>query len=102
MEHNHTRTNRPWHIPSVVWIAGVGLLMALLAIVVFNVPVSTVVTWGIFIALMFGSHFLHGVHGDHDSSSYGQQSHPSSDASDQIYATQPVKVDQTNHSHGCH
>jgi hypothetical protein len=101
VEHNHTDTNRTWHIPSFIWIAGVGLLVALLAIVFFNVPVSTVVTWSIFMALMFGSHFLHGGHGDHDSR-YGQQSNPSSDASDQVYATQPVKDDQTNHRRGCH
>jgi len=101
MEHNHTNPDRPWHIPSVVWIVAVSLLIALLAIVFFNVPVSTVVTWGIFIALMFGSHFLHGGHGGHESS-YEQQSKPSSDASDQVNATQPVKADQTNHRGGCH
>lgn len=57
MEHRHTDTNRPWYVSSAIWIAGVGLLVALLAIVFFNVPVSTVVTWSIFIALMFGSRF---------------------------------------------
>ena len=102
VERRHTDTSRPWHISSAIRIVGVGLLGALLAIVFFNVPISTVATWGIFIALMFGSHFLHGGHGDRDSSSYGQPSNPSPDASDRIYATQPVKVDQTNHPHGCH
>lgn len=98
MEPNRTDANRHWHIPSVIWIAGIGLLVALLAIVFFNVPVSTVVTWSIFIALMFGSHRLHG---DHNSGN-GQTSNPSSDAGDRVYATQLVKVDQTNHSRGCH
>lgn len=100
MEHNRAGTNRHWHIPSAIWIVGVGLLVALLAIVFFNVPISTIVTWSIFIALMFGSHFLRGGPGNHDSS-YGQQD-PSSDSNDRGYATQPVKVDQTNHSHSCH
>lgn len=101
MEHNHTNPDRPWRLPSVVWIVAVGLLIALLAILFFNVPVGTVVTWGIFVALMFGSHFLHGGHGNHDSG-YGQQSNPSSDGSDQVYAAQAIKADQTNHRHGCH
>lgn len=100
MEHNHADTDHPWHIPSIIWIAGVGLLVGLLAIIFFNVPASTVVFLS-FIALMFGSHLLPGGHGNHGNS-YGQQSNPSSDASDQVYATQPVKADQTNHRRGCH
>lgn len=101
MEHNHTDTNRPWHIPSVIWMAGVGLLVALLAIVFFKVPAGTVVSVSIFIALMFGSHSLHGGHSNHNSS-YGQQSNPLPDTDNRAYATQPVKDDQTKHSHGCH
>ncbi|MBZ0291506.1 MAG: hypothetical protein K8L99_02970 [Anaerolineae bacterium] len=97
MEPNHTDANRRWHNRPVVWSAGVGLLVALLAIVYFNVPVSTVVSWGIFIALMFGSHLLHGGHGSH-----GQRSNSWSGTDKRILAAQPVKVDQTDHSRGCH
>lgn len=101
MEHNHTDTNRRWHIPSVIWLVGVGLLVALLAVVFFNVPVSSVVTWSIFIVLMFGSHFLHGGHGNHDSR-HEQPNNPLSDTDNRAYDTQPVKDNRTNHPRGCH
>lgn len=65
MEHNSPIDDRPFRIPPIVWVLGIGLVVALLAIFVFNVTVKTVVYYGFF-ALMMGSHFfMHGSHGGH-------------------------------------
>lgn len=65
MEQN---TNLPQHqtnIPPMMWFLGIGLVIALIAIFVFNVAVSTVAFYGLF-AFMIGSHFfMHGGHSGH-------------------------------------
>lgn len=65
MESHPSEMDRPVRIPPIVWFLGLGLIVALAAIFIFNVTVSTVVNYG-FIALMVGSHlFMHGSHGGH-------------------------------------
>lgn len=52
-------------IPTAVWVLLAAVVAALLAIFVFKVSVSTVVTYG-FLSLMLLSHlFMHGGHGSH-------------------------------------
>ena len=65
MKDNSPIDDRLFRIPPIVWVLSVGLVVALLAIFVFNVAVKTVVYYGFF-ALMMGSHFfMHGGHGGH-------------------------------------
>ena len=60
MEHNSPTTDRPVRIPPVVWFLGLGLIVALAAIFVFNVPLSTV-RYNALFAFFIGSHlFMHG------------------------------------------
>ena len=96
MEHNHPTTDRPVRIPPIVWILGVGLIIALAAILVFKVAVSTVVYYG-FIALMIGGHFfMHGSHGGH-----GGHGPRTTNADGPADATR-AKDEQSGHSGGCH
>lgn len=84
------------------WIVGAGLLAALAAIFVFNVPVSTVVYYG-FIILAIGGHFLmHGSHGGHDGhAGHGQTNNVSAKADDSDDSAQ-AKDKHAGHSGGCH
>jgi hypothetical protein len=109
MEHTHSTTDdRPIRIPRIVWIVGGGLLIALVAVVIFKVPFSTVAYFG-FLALMMGSHFfMHGSHGGHGD--HGQPGSPPTNtentdstpnANNTSVTTQ--STDQpTRHSGGCH
>ena len=109
MEHIHSTTDdRPARIPRAVWIAGGGLLIALVAVVVFNVPLNTVAYFG-FIALMMGGHFfMHGSHGGH--SDHSQRGNPPMSAENTAStpnatgtAVTTQSTDQPmRHSGGCH
>lgn len=100
MEQN---TNLPQHqtnIPPMMWFLGIGLVIALIAIFVFNVAVSTVAFYGLF-AFMIGSHFFmhggHAGHSGHDNSSDHQHG-PMSNA---VETDQPEdKKEHSNHG-GC-
>ncbi|CAG0984399.1 hypothetical protein ANRL4_02077 [Anaerolineae bacterium] len=106
MEHTHsTPDDRPLRIPRIVWMIGGGLLIALVAVVVFNVPLNTVASIGFFVLLM-GSHlFMHGGHGDHS-----QHNHPPTNAAntdgtptaDGAAAVTPSTDQPARHSGGCH
>ena len=102
MEHISPTTDRPVRIPRIVWILGGGLLVALAAIFVFNVPASTVLYYG-FIVLMIGSHFfMHGSHGGHGGQA-GHEQHSNTPANtDDSTDTAQTKDKQTGHSGGCH
>jgi len=102
MEHtSHTpqTTDRPWRVPPLAWIVGLGLMAALAAVFVFNVAVSTVAYYG-FIGLMFGGHFfMHGSHGGHA----GHTGHgPRTINVDGSADTTPAKDEHAGHSGGCH
>jgi hypothetical protein len=92
MEHNSPIDDRPFRIPPIVWVLGIGLVVALLAIFVFNVAVKTVVYYGFF-ALMMGSHFfMHGSHSGHGGHQHGSTSN----------TIDSNKNEHTGHSGGCH
>ena len=97
MEHNSNVDidDRPFRIPPIVWVLGIGLIVALAAIFVFNVAISTVVYYGFF-ALMIGSHFfMHGSHGGHGNSAEHQHDTTSN-------AAQSNKNEHSGHTGGCH
>lgn len=92
MESHHPTTNRAARIPPIVWFLGVGLIVALAAIFIFNVAVGTVAYYG-FLAFMIGSHlFMHGGHGGHTGHRPGVESNPA----------EVNKDEQASHSGGCH
>lgn len=99
MEHtSHTSetTDRPLRVPSIVWVLGLGLIAALIAIFVFNVAVSTVVYYG-FIGLMLGGHFfMHGSHGGHAGHG-GHEAHNRAAGE-----AQSDQDEHAGHSGGCH
>lgn len=98
MESHPSVTDRPLRIPPIVWFLGAGLIVALIAIFVFDVAINTVVYYG-FIALMIGGHFfMHGGHAGHGGHG-GHSGHPSSAASNPDEAN---KDEQAGHSGGCH
>ena len=106
MEHNSPTTDRPVRIPPVVWILGFGLVVALAAIFVFNVPLSTVGYYALF-AFFIGSHlFMHGAHGAHGGhgghAGHGQRTGTTSNVDGPASAAQSSKDEHAGHSGGCH
>ena len=92
MESLPSVTDRPVHIPPIVWFLGVGLIAALVAVFIFNMAVSTVAYYGFF-AFMIGSHFfMHGGHGRHAGHQSGAASNPD----------EANKNEHAGHSGGCH
>jgi bacteriorhodopsin len=95
MGHNSPIDDRPFRIPPIVWILGAGLIVAFVAIFVFNVPVSTVLYYGFFL-LMMGSHFfMHGSHAGHG----GPAAHQHGSTSN---ADESNKNEHSGHTGGCH
>ena len=103
MEHNSPTTDRPVRIPPVVWFLGFGLIVALAAIFVFNVPLSTVGYYALF-AFFIGSHFfMHGSHGGHGGhAGHGQRTGTTTNVDGPASAAQSPKDEHTGHSGGCH
>ncbi len=92
MENNSPVEDRPLRIPPIVWFLGVGLVVALIAIFVFNVSINTVAYYGFF-ALMMGSHFfMHGSHGGHGGHQHGSTSNN----------TDSNKGEHSGRAGGCH
>ena len=99
MEHNSSIDDRSLRIPPIVWFLGICLIVALVAIFVFNAAVNTVVYYG-FIALMMGSHFfMHGSHGGHGGQQHG--STPNTAESNENYIDSN-KNEHSGHAGGCH
>ncbi len=95
MESHPSVTDRPFRIPPIVWLLGIGLIAALVAIFVFNVAVSTVAYYGFFV-LFAGSHFfMHGSHGGHG----GSQGHQHGTVSN---GAESDKNEHSRHTGGCH
>jgi len=91
-----TTSDRPFRIPTIVWLIAAGLVAALVAVFVFNVALSTVISYGL-IGLMILSHlFMHGGHGSHGSHAGHAGTQSNADAS----ADQ--KDTHAGHSGGCH
>ena len=94
MQHNSPTTNRPARIPPIIWVLGLGLIIALAAIFVFNVPLGTVGYYALF-AFFIGSHFfMHGAHGGHGPRTMN--------ANGPAGAAQSDKDQDSGHSGGCH
>ncbi len=98
MESHPSVTDRHVRIPPMVWVLGLGLIVALVAIFVFNVALNTVAYFG-FIALMIGSHlFMHGSHGG--SGGHSRQNHQANmNATDDASRSQEQ---HTGHRGSCH
>jgi hypothetical protein len=97
MEHNSNVDidDRPLRIPPIVWVLGIGLIVALVAIFVFKVAIGTVAYYGFF-ALMMGSHFfMHGSHGGHGGPAGHQHGSTST-------TTATNKDEHSKHTGGCH
>ncbi len=103
MEHNSPTTDRPVRIPPVVWFLGFGLIVALVAIFVFNVPLSTVGYYALF-AFFIGSHFfMHGSHGGHGGhAGHGRRTGSTTSVDGPASAAQSPKDEHAGHSGGCH
>lgn len=98
MEQNTNMTKRQTNIPPVIWLLGIGLIAALVAVFVFNVAVSTVVYYGFFV-FMIGSHFfMHGGHGGH-SGAGGHQHGPVSNVAE---SDKSDTNKHSGHTGGCH
>jgi hypothetical protein len=98
MEHNSTPTQRTLQIPPIVWFLGIGMVIALIAIFIFNVAVSTVAYFGLF-AFMIGSHFfMHGSHAGHG----GQRSHAGHQPGIVSNLGDADNDEHAGHSGGCH
>lgn len=99
MESHPSVTDRHLPVPRIAWFLGAGLIVALVAIFVFNAALSTVVYYG-FIALFVGSHFfMHGGHGGHGSSSGQQHGGPVSNGAE---SDPPDANQHAGHTGGCH
>lgn len=88
MDHLHSSTSsdgfRKFPVKTVLVAAAI--LAAVAAILVFNVPVTTVLTYGFLGIVLFGHFFMHGSHGGHDhgasrSQENSEHSHTDSGAS---------------------
>jgi hypothetical protein len=100
VEHNPPATGRLVRIPPFAWFLGPGLLIALVAIFVFNVPLGTVGYFAFF-AFFIGSHFfMHGSHGGH--ASHGQNTNARINVDGPASAAQSKPDEHAGHSGGCH
>lgn len=108
MEQNsNDMTRRQTKIPLVVWLLGIGLIAALIAIFIFNVAVSTVAYYGFLVFLAGGHFFMHGSHGGHGNGDHGnsgdsaehQHGGPVSNA---VESDKPDKNERSGHTGGCH
>ena len=100
MVHNFPTTDRPVRIPPIAWFLGLGLLIALVAIFMFNVPLGTV-GYVAFIAFFIGSHFfMHGSHSRHGGNE--QRTDVQTNVDGPSGAAQSTPNEQARHSGGCH
>jgi hypothetical protein len=89
MEQNVRVDDRLLRLPPIAWFLGVGLIIALIAILVFNVSINTVLYYS-FIVLMFGGHLF--MRGGHAGNQHGSISN----------TAEPNKGDHPKHTGGCH
>ena len=105
MEHRPPTTVRPVRVPPAVWILGLGLIVALVAIFVFSVPLGTVGYYAL-IAFFVGSHFFmhgsHGGHGGHSGHDRRAQAKGPASGVDGLAPNAQRQDEQHKHSGGCH
>ena len=104
MENNQFVTNQPVRVPRVVWILGLGLAVALAAIFIFNVPLTTVGFYAL-MAFFLGSHFFmhgsHGGHGNHGGSNTSPDASTNVDGPAREFQAK-AENEHAGHSGGCH
>lgn len=99
MEHDTSMQQPKEQVPPLVWFLGIGLLLALVAIFLFNVPVGTVANYGLLAFFLGGHFFMHGSHGGHGGSGGHQHGGPVSNAAE----SDKTDVNQhSGHTGGCH
>lgn len=99
MEQNSTPAQqRLLRIPPIVWFLGIGLVIALIAIFVFNMAVSMVAYFGLFAFMVGGHFFMHGGHAGHG----GQSGHAEHQPGAVSNPGETNKNDHTGHSGCCH
>ena len=100
MAHNSPTIVRPVRIPPVAWFVGLGLISALVAIFVFDVPLGTVGYYAL-IAAFIGSHlFMHGSHAGH--AGHEQRTDAAANVGSPVSAPPSKPDEQTGQSSGCH
>ena len=94
-DNSHMDNDRPFRIPSMVWVLGVAVIAGVLAFFVFKVSANTVASYAFFL-FMLGSHFfMHGSHGGHGGSAGHQHDAIST-------TTESNKNEHSGHTGGCH
>ena len=103
MERNAPATDRLPRIPPIAWFLAIGLLIALVAIVIFRVPLGTV-GYIAFFAFFMGSHFfMHGSHGGHGNHAGDEQRTDAKAKVDGPAGAAQSKPDEhADHSGSCH
>ena len=96
---NPITPSNKFRIPTLGLITMAGLLIALIAILVFNVNPGLVFNYGLIVAMILSHFWMHAGHGKHSD----PQEHASkSNSSDPLSPVPVEKNDLQNHSHGCH
>jgi hypothetical protein len=105
MEHNPPTSVRPVRIPPIIWLLGLGLIVALVAIFVFSVPLGTVGYYAL-ITFFVGSHFFmhgsHGGHGGHGEDDRPNQARGAASEVDGLAPNAQRQDEQNKHAGGCH
>lgn len=98
MEHTTSTAHsaRPFRIPTAAWVIAAGLVAAFVAVFVFDVAFSTVLSYGLIGLMIFGHLFMHGGHGSHGD----HAGHTSAQNSTDTNTDQ--KDEHAGHSGGCH
>ena len=104
MQHDQFVTDQPVRVPRFVWVLGLGLAVALAAIFIFNVPLTTVGFYAL-MAFFLGSHFFvhgsHGGHGNYGSSNTSPETSTNVDGSARG-AQAKAEDEHAGHSGSCH
>ena len=98
--HTPQPADPPARVPPMVWIAGLGLLAAVVAVAVFNVPLGAVASYGLFALFLGGHFFMHGSHGGHGGPV--PRNAPPGGVGGTASTAQSDKDGNAGHSSGCH
>lgn len=82
--------------PVTSLLVAVAIIAAAAAILVFNVPVGTVLTYGFLGVMVFSHFFMHGGHGAHGG--HGQDASPSEQNGEHVHAN-PDSAQTSEHNH---
>lgn len=94
--HSSSTPEETRKFPVTTLLIAIVLLVAAAAILVFNFPVSTVLTYGFLGLLLFGHFFMHGSHGGHNHGTSNAKLNSEHDHSDQ----EASQISSHNHADG--